>query len=110
MSLFGYIRNTLKRYFLSGILVIVPLVVTYLVLRFLLTSVDGILSPLLIKILGYSIPGLGILVSILIILLAGILTRGVIGSRLVSYWERFLAALPLVRTIYSPAKQLLVSI
>ncbi len=110
MNLFGYIKNTLKRYFISGILVIVPLVITYLVLRFLLTSIDGILSPLVMKVFGYSVPGLGILVSILIILLAGILTRGVVGGRLVHYWERFLQALPLVRTIYSPARQLILSI
>jgi uncharacterized membrane protein len=110
MNLFGYIKNTLKRYFVSGILVIVPMVVTYLVLLFLLTSIDGILSPLVMKVFGYTVPGLGILVSILLIMLAGILTRGVVGGRLVYYWEKFLHALPLVRTIYSPAKQLILSI
>jgi uncharacterized membrane protein len=110
MNPFGYIKLTLKKYFLSGLLVIVPLVITYLVLSFLLTSIDGILSPLLIRIFGYTIPGLGILVSLLLILLAGVLTRGVVGSRLLGYWEQFLSAVPLVRTVYSPAKQLLVSI
>lgn len=110
MSLLDHIKKTLKRYFLSGLLITVPLVITYLVLRFLLSAIDGILSPLVLRIFGYSIPGLGILVSILLILLAGVLTRGVIGMKLVSYWERFLHTLPLVRTVYAPAKQLILSI
>lgn len=110
MGLFGYIRQVLRRYFVSGILVIVPLIITYLVLRFLFTSIDGILSPWLEKWLGYYRPGLGILVTLLLILLAGILTRGIVGSRLINYWEKFLTALPLVRTIYSAAKQLLISV
>jgi uncharacterized membrane protein len=110
MQLLGYIRQLLRRYFVSGILVIVPLIITYLVLRFLFTSVDGILSPWLAKWLGYYKPGLGILVTVMLIFLAGILTRGLIGSRLVGHWERFLTALPLVRTIYTAAKQLLISV
>ncbi|MFH2056959.1 MAG: DUF502 domain-containing protein [bacterium] len=110
MGLFGYIRQILRRYFVSGILVIVPLIITYLVLRFLFTSIDGILSPWLEKWLGYYKPGLGILVTLLIILLAGVLTRGLIGGRLVHQWEKLITALPLVRTIYSAAKQLLISV
>jgi len=110
MKIFKYIQNTIKRQFLAGLLVIVPLIITYLVLRFLLTTVDGILAPYLQKALGYAIPGLGIIVSVLLILLAGALTRGVIGRRMIYYWEKLLISLPLVRTIYSAAKQLLISI
>jgi uncharacterized membrane protein len=110
MGLFGYIRQVIRRYFVSGILVIVPLIITYIVLRFLFNSIDGILSPVLANWLGYYKPGLGILVTVLLILLTGILTRGLVGSRLVHYWEKLLAALPLVRTIYSAAKQLLISV
>ena len=110
MSILSYIKTGIKRYFLSGILVIVPLIITYVVLRFFLSSVDGILSPLLVKYLGYDIPGLGIVITIIIVFVAGILTRGVLGRGAVSLWERFLNSLPLVRTIYSAAKQLLISV
>jgi uncharacterized membrane protein len=110
MSILGYIKNGIKRYFLSGILVIVPLIITYVVLRFFLSSIDGILSPLLVRYLGYEIPGLGIVITIIIVFVAGILTRGVLGRGAVSLWERFLNSLPLVRTIYSAAKQLLISV
>lgn len=110
MSILSYIKNSIKRYFLSGILVIVPLIITYVVFRFFLSSIDGILSPLLVKYLGYDIPGLGIVITIIIVFVAGILTRGVLGRGAVSLWERFLSSLPLVRTIYSAAKQLLISV
>ena len=110
MSILGYIKNSIKRYFLSGILVIVPLIITYVVLRFFLSSIDGILSPFLVRYLGYDIPGLGIVITIIIVFVAGILTRGVLGRGAVSLWERFLSSLPLVRTIYSAAKQLLISV
>ncbi|MCX6831775.1 MAG: DUF502 domain-containing protein [candidate division Zixibacteria bacterium] len=81
-----------------------------MVLRFFLSSIDGILSPLLIRYLGYDVPGLGIVITIIIVFVAGILTRGVLGRGVVSLWERFLSSLPLVRTIYSAAKQLLISV
>jgi uncharacterized membrane protein len=110
MSLYSYVKSGIKRYFLAGLLVIVPLIITYVVLRFFLSAIDGILSPLLIKYLGYDIPGLGIAITVVIIFLAGILTRGVIGREMVNLWERFLTALPFVRTVYSAAKQLLVSV
>jgi uncharacterized membrane protein len=110
MNILGYIKDGIKRYFFSGILVIVPLIITYVVLRFFLSSIDGILSPLLVKYLGYDIPGLGIVITIIIVFIAGILTRGVLGRGAVSLWERFLNSLPLVRTIYSAAKQLLISV
>jgi uncharacterized membrane protein len=110
MNVLGYIKSSIKKYFLSGILVIVPLIITYVVLKFFLSSVDGILQPLLVKYLGYEIPGLGIVITIVIVFVAGVLTRGVLGRGAVRLWERFLATLPFVRTIYIAAKQLLVSI
>lgn len=110
MNILGYINSSIKRYFLSGILVIVPLIITYVVLRFFLSSIDGILSPLLVRYLGYDIPGLGIVITIIIVFVAGVLTRGVLGRGAVSLWERLLNSLPLVRTIYSAAKQLLISV
>lgn len=110
MSILGYIKNCIKKYFLSGILVIVPLIITYVVLKFFLSSIDGILSPLLERYFGYYIPGLGIAITIAIIFLAGILARGVVGRSALGLWERFLSSLPLVRTIYTAAKQLLISV
>ena len=100
----------LKRYFVSGVLVVVPLILTYLVLKFLFETIDGILQPVIHKLLGYFVPGLGIVVTLLIIFLAGILSRNYVGTRIYKIGERILSKLPIIRPIYSSAKQLLESV
>jgi len=101
------ISETLKRWFVAGILILVPAVVTYLVLAFVFQKVDNLLLPTIYKFFGYHIPGLGILILILLILLLGAMTRSVIGGRLVGWWEKLLIKLPFIRTLYSASKQLL---
>lgn len=107
MSVAGSISSIIKRYFLSGVLVVVPLILTYLVLRLLFLAVDGVLQPVIHQALGYYIPGLGLLTTILLILLAGVLTRGYLGSRIYRLGDRVLERVPIIRPIYSAAKQLL---
>ena len=99
--------KTIRRQFLSGLLVIVPIILTFIVLRFLFRTVDSLLSPLIIKIIQVDIPGLGILATIVIIFIAGILTSYLGRSRLFNIWELFFIKTPLVRTIYSASKQLI---
>ena len=106
MSFRSKLNTVLRRYFLGGILVIVPLIITILVLRFLFSGVDNLLSPLIAKLIHQNIPGLGIAATIIIIFIAGFLTANVIGSRLFKIWEIFFIKTPLVRTIYGSSKQL----
>jgi uncharacterized membrane protein len=106
MSIRSKLNTTLRRYFLSGILVIVPLIITYMVLRFLFEGVDGLLSPLIAKVIKHQIPGLGLVATIVLIFIAGVLTANVVGSRLFKIWEIFFIKTPLVRTIYGSSKQL----
>jgi uncharacterized membrane protein len=100
------ILKSLKFYFLSGVLVIVPLIITYVVLKFLFVGVDNLLSPLIVKLTGYYIPGLGILATLILIFLAGFFTTNIVGLRVFSLWEKIFVKTPLVRTIYIAAKQL----
>ncbi|MEW5922898.1 MAG: DUF502 domain-containing protein [Candidatus Zixiibacteriota bacterium] len=106
MSLLKIVKDIIKRQFLSGVLVIVPLILTYVVLRFLFETIDGILSPFIFRLLGYNIPGLGIVVTILLILLAGSLTRNFAGNKLYKVWERILGNIPIIRVVYNATKQL----
>ncbi len=99
--------KTIRRQFLSGLLVIVPIILTFIVLRFLFRSVDNLLSAVIAQIIGREIPGLGILATIVIIFIAGILTTSLGRSRLFNIWELFFIKTPLVRTIYSASKQLI---
>lgn len=100
------IYSTLRRTFISGIVITVPVIITVVVLNFLFLQIDGILSPILQKLLGKTIPGMGLLATILLVFLVGILVRNVIGSRLFGFSELLFIRTPLVRAVYSAAKQL----
>jgi uncharacterized membrane protein len=110
MNLLDTIKAIVKRHFVSGVLVVVPLILTYLVLKFLFEAVDGLLQPLLFHVVGWYVPGLGIVTTILLIILAGFFTRNFIGARLYRLGESILERMPLIRPIYSAAKQLLEAI
>ncbi len=102
--------KALRNYFLSGVLIIVPLIITYLVLRFLFLGLDGLLSPLINKLIGFNFPGTGLLATLILIFLAGLFASSLIFSRLVSYAESLFNKIPVIRTIYGPAKQLVESL
>ncbi len=107
MSVFSGAANIIKRYFLSGVLVVVPVILTYLVLRLLFSTVDDILQPVITKLFGFAIPGLGLVTTLVIIIIAGIITRNFLGAQIYHLGDRFLNGMPLVRPVYSAAKQLL---
>lgn len=102
--------KVLRNYFLSGVLIIVPLIITYLVLRFLFLGLDGLLSPLINKLIGFNFPGTGLLATLILIFLAGLFASSLIFSRLVSYAESLFNKIPVIRTVYGPAKQLVESL
>jgi uncharacterized membrane protein len=102
--------KALRNYFLSGVLIIVPLIITYLVLRFLFLGLDGLLSPLINKLIGFNFPGTGLLATLILIFLAGLFASSLIFSRLVSYAESLFNKIPVIRTVYGPAKQLVESL
>lgn len=109
MAIINKIWATIKRQFISGLLVTVPLMVTYFILRFLFDLLDGILNPIMNHILGYNVPGLGAVVTLILILLAGIITTNYFGARLYQWGDRSLGKTPLVRIVYTAAKQLVQS-
>lgn len=102
-------RKTLKNRFLAGILVIVPLFTAVAILKFAIESIDNFMSPYIIRIIGEEIryPFIGIAVTLMLIMLAGIFTSNFIGRKIYHKWERFLLRIPLFSTLYSAAKQLI---
>jgi uncharacterized membrane protein len=99
-----------RRYFITGLLIWVPIGITLWVLGLVVTTLDLSLSLLPahwqpIALFGRHLPGLGALLTLLIILLTGVLTRNFLGQKLVTLWEGLLARIPIVRTIYSSVKQ-----
>jgi len=100
----------LRSYFVTGLLIWVPLVITLWVLNLIVGSMDQSLQLLPAQwqpqaIFGRSVPGLGMLLTLLIIFVTGLLTRNFVGQALVKFWEGFLERIPIVRSIYSSVKQ-----
>jgi uncharacterized membrane protein len=92
--------------FLAGILVMVPVIVTYLALRLLFRSVDGVLGPWIARMLHRRIPGLGLAATILLIFIAGLLAKNYLGRWLIDAGERVFGSVPFVRNIYGMAREI----
>jgi uncharacterized membrane protein len=100
----------MKRYFVTGLLIWVPLGITLWVLDLLIGSMDQTLLLLPENWrpeawLGFRIPGLGVILTALVIFVTGLATANIIGQRLVDFWEGFLLRIPVVRSIYNSVKQ-----
>jgi len=93
-----------KRTILAGIFTIVPLALTGFILVFIFRFLDSVSAPIL-NIIGFHIPGLGILLTILSVYLLGVIIRNVLGRRLFGWGEKIVLAIPLVSTIYKTIKQ-----
>jgi uncharacterized membrane protein len=96
----------LRRSFLAGFFVTVPLIVSVAALIWIFGIIDGFTAPLSERLLGRSVPGIGILMTVLVVLMIGAVATNVIGRRIVARTESWLMMIPVFRTIYSPVKQL----
>jgi len=99
-----------KKYLLTGLLVWVPLGITLWALNLTINTLDQSLILLPInwypdKLLGVHIPGLGVILTVAIVLCTGLLVRNVLGQRLLRYWEDLLRRIPIVNSIYHSVKQ-----
>jgi uncharacterized membrane protein len=103
------VMQWLRSRFLAGFFITVPLVVSVAALYWIFGIIDGFLAPLFVKLAGRPLPGLGFLVTLLLILAVGSLTANVIGRRVLSRTESWLLMIPVFRTIYAPVRQLVVA-
>ncbi|HEX5802322.1 MAG TPA: DUF502 domain-containing protein [Azospira sp.] len=100
----------MRRYFVTGLLIWVPLAITVWVLSLIVGTMDQSLRLLPAalhprSLFGFDIPGAGVIVTLLIIVLTGLAAANFIGQRLVIWWERLLARIPVVNSIYNSVKQ-----
>jgi len=100
----------MKRYFITGLLIWVPLGITLWVLSLLIGTLDQSLLVLPAAWqpeawLGMRIPGLGVILTMLIIVLTGIFGANFFGQKIIDFWERLLTRIPVVKTIYGSVKQ-----
>jgi uncharacterized membrane protein len=102
----------IRRYFISGLLVWVPIWVTILVIKFLADMLDNVflLAPKGYHpdvILGFHVPGLGVIIILLVIFLTGAVAANFLGSKFVDMWDSVIGRIPLVRTLYMGVKQVM---
>ena len=100
----------MKRYFITGLLIWVPLGITLWVLNLIIGSMDQtlLLLPHAWRPeawLGMHLPGLGVVLTLAVILLTGLVTANIIGQRLLLFWEGLLGRIPVVKSIYYSVKQ-----
>ncbi len=101
------IKDFFKKYFITGLLVIIPIWATYYVLSAMLSIIDGMLGDLPHYLLGLKFPGLGIVTLVLLILIVGMLSANYLGTRLVRYSDQLMQRVPLVRGVYTTIKQIM---
>ena len=97
----------LRRSFVAGFFVTVPLFISVAALIWIFNVVDGATTPMYDRLLGRRIPGLGTLSTAVVLVLVGAVARNVIGRRVLARGEAWLLKVPVFRTIYSPVRQLI---
>ncbi len=100
----------MKKYLITGLLIWIPLAITIWVLDLIVSTMDQ--SLLLLPpqyqpqvLLGYQIPGLGALLTLVVVFVTGVLASNILGQRLLWFWEYLLGRIPVVKTIYNSVKQ-----
>jgi uncharacterized membrane protein len=100
----------MRKYFITGLLILVPLAITAWVLNLVISTMDQ--SLLFVPerwqprtLIGFDIPGLGTLLTVLIVFVTGLLTNNLVGNYVVRVWEKLLTRIPVVSSLYSSVKQ-----
>jgi uncharacterized membrane protein len=96
----------LRRRFITGLVVTVPLIISVAALVWIFHFIDGITEPLVSNWVGRSLPGLGIAITGLVVLAAGVTATNMVGKRALQRAESWLLHVPLFKTVYAPVKQL----
>jgi len=105
-QLMKYLFDHLKKYALRGLLALIPASITYFVVKFFYFAIDQRIMSLIEDKLGFSVPGLGILLLFIVMYLTGLAISNVIGRTTVNALERLFQRLPLIRTTYRVGQQL----
>ncbi len=99
----------LRRRFVAGFFVMVPLIISVVALSWIFGRIDGFTAPLYARLLGRHVAGLGILTTAALILAVGVVATNVLGKRLLKRLEGYLLRVPVFRTVYAPVKQLMLA-
>ena len=117
--MFKNLKRRIRNIFITGILITVPVAFTLFILNFLFKLLDDLVVPWFIKTLieigtplpeNFRLPGLGLILIVLLIFVIGVLTKSFLGGKLVQLGEMIVDRIPVVRTLYTGAKQVVTTI
>ena len=100
----------LKKYFITGLLIWVPLVITLWVLATIIRTMDQslLLLPEALRpehLMGFYLPGIGVVLTLLVVLVSGVVATNIVGQRFLLFWENLLSRIPVVKSVYHSVKQ-----
>ncbi len=105
------IKKNLRTKFFAGIFTLIPIFLTIYVFKIFLgffnSMVGPVLDPLMLKHLGFKIPGLGLVTGLFLIFLLGLFTTNIVGRSFINLMETWLSRIPLIRTVYSTSKKIM---
>lgn len=106
----GGIAKAVRKYLITGVLVWLPIVVTLWVVTYIISASDQLLNLLPMRwqpryLLGFNIPGLGVIITVLALFITGLFGANMIGKRLIGFWDQLLGRIPVVKSIYSSVKK-----
>jgi len=104
--------KSIRSYLITGLVVWLPILVTFLVLRFIVDLLGQSVALLPThyqpeQLIGFNIPGIGVIISLALLLITGVVATNILGQHLMRFSESLLNKIPLVRTIYSSTKQVI---
>ncbi|MGI2335696.1 MAG: DUF502 domain-containing protein [Dehalogenimonas sp.] len=105
-----WLVTNVRRNFITGLLVTIPAALVILSLLWFFNTIDNILQPFIRAIFGQSIIGLGFVITVVLIYMAGILASNIVGKRMILFGESIVGRLPVLRQIYNAAKQAMASL
>jgi uncharacterized membrane protein len=105
-SIFGFFGKKLRQSFITGLLVITPLVISLWILYNIFEKADGLLGAIITRVIGRNVPGLGVILLVILIIAAGIFARNYVGRILINWGNLVLFRIPLFNKIYIALKQI----
>lgn len=99
-------KATFRQKFFAGLIVVIPVVLTVIVLKWAVLLIDGLLSPLYDYLIGYHIYGLGFFSSIIIVFIVGVVSTNVFGQKLIDYFDRVIKRIPVIKSLYTGISQI----
>ncbi len=100
------LRTVVKRRFLAGLIVLIPVIITVSVFVWFFRFVDGLMGPFFDSVLGRHFSGLGFVSAVAIVFIVGIISTNIIGKRIIGFMDKFLLKIPVFKGIYTGLKQL----